>query len=35
MSSDEKKKIDLSEYGEDEDLENYELIEVKPVDYDE
>ena len=35
MSSDEKKNIDLSEYGEDEDLENYELIEVKPVDYDE
>ena len=35
MSSDEKKKIDLSEYGENEDLDNYELIDVKPVDYDE
>jgi hypothetical protein len=31
--SDQKKKIDLSDYGEDEDLENYELIDVKPVDY--
>jgi len=35
LSSDEKKKIELDEYGEDEDLENYELIDVKPVDYDE
>jgi len=36
MSS-EKKKIgnELIELGEDEDLENYELIECKPVDYDE
>jgi hypothetical protein len=35
--SDEKKKIgsELIELGEDEDLENYELIECKPVDYDE
>jgi len=35
LSSDEKKKIELEDYGEDEDLENYELIEVKPVDYEE
>lgn len=35
LSSDEKKNIDLSEYGEDENLDEYELIEVKPVDYDE
>jgi len=34
-SHDEKKKIDLSEYGEDENLDEYELIEVKPVDYEE
>jgi hypothetical protein len=33
--SEQKKKIDLSEFGEDEDLENYELIECKPVDYEE
>jgi hypothetical protein len=35
--SEEKKKIgiELIELGEDEDLENYELIECKPVDYDE
>lgn len=33
--SDQKKKIDLDLYGEDEDLENYDLISVKPVDYDE
>jgi hypothetical protein len=35
--SDQKKKIgiELIELGEDEDLENYELIECKPVDYDE
>lgn len=35
LSSDEKKKIDLSEYGEDEDLEAYDLIECKPVNYEE
>jgi len=34
-SHDEKKKFELDEYGEDEDLENYELIESKPVDYEE
>jgi len=34
-SHDEKKKIDLSEYGEDENIDEYELIEVKPVDYEE
>lgn len=33
-SHDEKKKFELDEYGEDEDLENYELIDVSPVDYD-
>jgi hypothetical protein len=35
--SDQKKKIgsELIELGEDEDLENYELIECKPVDYEE
>jgi len=36
--SDEKKKTDLDEFlalGEDEDLENYELVECNPVDYDE
>jgi len=34
-SHDEKKKIDLDLYGEDENLEDYELIEVKAVDYEE
>jgi len=34
-SHDEKKKIDLDLYGEDENLEDYELIECKPVDYEE
>jgi len=34
-SHDEKKKIDLDLYGEDENLEDYELIEIKPVDYEE
>jgi hypothetical protein len=33
--SDQKKKIDLDLYGEDENLDEYELIEVKPVDYEE
>jgi len=38
LAEDEKKKTDLDlfiELGQDEDLENYELIECKPVDYDE
>jgi len=38
LAEDEKKKTDLDlfiELGEDEDLENYELVECKPVDYDE
>jgi len=34
-SHDEKKKIDLDLYGEDENLDEYELIEVKAVDYEE
>jgi len=33
--SEQKKKIDLSSFGEDEDLENYELIDVKPIDIEE
>jgi len=33
--SEQKKKIDLDLYGEDENLDEYELIEVKPVDYEE
>lgn len=33
--SSEKKKIDLSAYGEDEDLDTYELIDCQPVDYNE
>lgn len=33
--SEQKKKIDLSEFGEDENLDEYELIEVKTVDYEE
>jgi len=34
-SHDEKKKNDLDLYGEDENLDDYELIECKPVDYEE
>jgi len=34
-SHDEKKKIDLDLYGEDENLDDYELIDIKPVDYEE
>jgi len=33
--SEQKKKIDLDLYGEDENLDDYELIECKPVDYEE
>ena len=35
LSSNEKKKIELEEYGEDENLEEYDLIDVKVVDYEE
>lgn len=31
----EKKKISLTDFGEDEDLDNYDLIDVKPIDIDE
>jgi hypothetical protein len=33
--SEQKKKISLTDFGEDEDLENYELIDVKPIDIEE
>lgn len=35
LSADKKKKIELEEYGEFENLDEYELIDVKPVNYDE